>query len=121
MGAGTGCLLVDEVVDGRVEFDDVVSVEGGVTVHELEVRIGVRESELYDLLVLQELELLQGFFEMLHFSEDLGQILVVVEVEFWVKGVLGLESLEVKNCVLADLVGLALGLLWDLDLEVVVT
>lgn len=98
----------------------MVSVEGVVSVFELEMRIGVREPELHDLLVLQELELLKGLLEVLHLAEDLGQILVVVKIEFWVKGVLSLEGLEVQDCVLADLVSGPFCFFRDLDLEVVV-
>ena len=49
--------LVDEVVDVGVELNDVVAVEGGVAVDELEVGVGVGEAEFHDFFVLEEGEL----------------------------------------------------------------
>ena len=64
--------LVDEVVDVGVELNDVVAVEGGVAVDELEVGVGVGEAEFHDFFVLEEGELFECFFEMLDLAENLS-------------------------------------------------
>ena len=57
---------------------------------------------------------------MLDFSEHLRQGLIVVQIEFGVKGVLGFKSFELENRGLANFVRGTFGLLWDFHLEVIV-
>lgn len=85
-------LLVHEVIDRRIELHYVVAVERLVHVLELQVRVLLTETQVYDFFVLQERKLFQGFFEVLHFTEDLGKALAVVDVELWVKSVVGFEG-----------------------------
>ena len=51
-GVGLRSLLVDEVVNGRIEFDHVVSVEFLVAVDELQVGVLLWESKLDSFFVL---------------------------------------------------------------------
>ena len=99
----------------------MVSVEGNISIHKLKVGVRLREPKLHDLFVLQELELLQRFLEMLHLTEHLCQVLVVVHVELRVESVLGFKSLQMEDCHLADFVRTSFGLFWNIDLEIVIT
>ena len=50
----------------------MVTVEFLVAVDKLKVRIRLREPQLNDLFVLEELKLFKCFFEVLDFAEHLG-------------------------------------------------
>lgn len=92
-GVGVARLLVHKVIDRRVELDDVVTVKCLVHVLELQVGVLLTEAQVYDFFILQKRELFQSLFEMLHFSEDLSQALVVVDVKLWIQSMIGFKSL----------------------------
>lgn len=98
----------------------MIPVELFVTVDELQVRVRFTEPKFYYFFVLEEREFTQGFLEVLHFAENLGEGLVIVKIEFGVEGVLGFESFQLKDGCLTYFVRGTFGLFRDFDLEIVV-
>ena len=93
----------------------MITVEGRVTVSELKMRIRFGEAEFHSFFVLEEREFFQCFFEVLNFTENLSEILIVVQIKFGVKSMLCLEGLKLQYRGLTDLISLSLSLFWNLN------
>jgi len=72
----------------------MITVEGRVTVGELQMRVRFGEAELHGFFILEEGEFFKCFLEVLNFTENLSKILIVIQIKFWVESVLCFESLQ---------------------------
>lgn len=79
------------------------------------MRIRFGEAELNCFFVLEEREFFQCFFKVLHFTENLSEILIVVQIKFGVKSVLCFECLKLQHRCLTDFISLSLSLFWNLN------
>jgi hypothetical protein len=113
-------LFINEIINVRVELHNMVTVESCVAVSELEMRILFRETELNGFLILKERKFFQGFFEMLNFTENLSKILVVIQIELWVKSMLCFESLELEDSCLTYLISLSFSFFWNFNFQEVI-
>lgn len=110
--------LVDQVVDVRVEFDDVVPIELLTSVDQLQLRVRCLEFELNQgrRTVRQEVEFFEGFLKVRNFTEDLTDVAAILKTDLCIQCMHGFESVQMNDCSCHHFLSAASCLLRDFNL-----